>query len=241
MLQGNTPLLPPSTSHKLQPARLLDPRFEEDYAKPYQRPRELLDYLSVVLKRKWLILTLVLICTTMAALYLAQQPAIYEATTVIRIEQQTNNFLQTKEVFYTFRSPEYWNTQIQSLRNPHLMYQVAAMLDLPHNRTFLTEPKERGIFAAMRRLSGRGAAPAAKASEPTTNAVTQLETLPSVESNPDTFTVEEQKQLAPYVAALSSNLTVNPVEESNLVAISYRHLDPDIAMKVADAVAYVFL
>ena len=241
MLQGNTPLLPPSTSHKLQPARLLDPRFEEDYAKPYQRPRELLDYLSVVLKRKWIILTLVLICTTMAALYLAQQPAIYEATTVIRIEQQTNNFLQTKEVFYTFRSPEYWNTQIQSLRNPHLMYQVAAMLDLPHNRTFLTEPKERGIFAAIRRLSGRGAAPAAKASEPSTNPVTQLETLPSVESNPDTFTVEEQKQLAPYVAALSSNLTVNPVEESNLVAISYRHLDPDVAMKVADAVAYVFM
>ena len=64
MLHGNTPLLPSSTSHKLQPARLLDPKFEEEYAKPYQRPRELLDYLSVVLKRKWLILTLVLICTT---------------------------------------------------------------------------------------------------------------------------------------------------------------------------------
>lgn len=240
MLQGNTPLLPSSTSNKLQPARLLDNKYEEDYAKPYQRPRELLDYLSVVLKRKWLILTLVLVCTTMAALYLAQQPPVYEATTVIRIEQQTNNFLQTKEVFYTFRSPEYWNTQIQSLRNPHLMYQVAAMLDLPHNRSFLTEPKERGLVAALRRLSGRGEAPATKPSEPATIMANQLETLPSVESNPDTFTVEEQKQLAPYVAALSANLTINPVEESNLVAISFRHLDPDIAMKVADAVAFVF-
>jgi len=240
MLHGNTPLLPSSTSNKLQPARLLENRYEEDYAKPYQRPRELLDYLSVVLNRKWLILTLVLVCTTMAALYVAQQPPVYEATTVIRIEQQTNNFLQTKEVFYTFRSPEYWNTQIQSLRNPHLMYQVAAMLDLQHNRSFLTEPKERGIVAALRRLSGRGAAPATKPSEPAANASTQPATLPSVESNPDTFTVEEQKQLAPYVAALSANLTINPVEESNLVAISFRHLDPDIAMKVADAVAYVF-
>ena len=240
MLQGNTPLLPSSTSNKLQPARLLDNKYEEDYAKPYQRPRELLDYLSVVLKRKWLILTLVLACTTMAALYLAQQPHVYEATTVIRIEQQTNNFLQTKEVFYTFRSPEYWNTQIQSLRNPHLMYQVAAMLDLPHNRSFLKEPQERGVVAALRRLSGRETQPAMKPWEPATNSPTQLETLPSVESNPDTFTVEEQKQLAPYVAALSANLAINPVEESNLVAISFRHLDPDIAMKVADAVAYVF-
>ena len=238
MLQGNTPLLPSSTSNKLQPTRLLETKYEEDYAKPYQRPRELLDYLSVVLKRKWLILTLVLVGTTMAALYLAQQPPIYEATTVIRIEQQTNNFLQTKEVFYTFRSPEYWNTQIQSLRNPHLMYQVAAMLDLPHNRSFLTAPKESGVVATLRRLSGRGAT-ATKSSEPG-NATTQPETLPSVEGNADTFTVEEQKQLAPYVAALSANLTINPVEESNLVAISFRHLDPDVAMKVADAVAYVF-
>lgn len=239
MLQGNTPLLPSSTSNKLQPARLLDHKYEDDYAGPYQRPRELLDYLSVVLKRKWLIISIVLIGTTIAALYVIQQPAIYEATTVIRIEQQPNNILQTKEVFYTFRSPEYWNTQIQSLRNPHLMYQVAAMLDLPHNRSFLSEPKERGIVAALRRLRGRPVPSAKLADAPISMA--QVETLPSVENNSDTFTVEEQKQLAPYVAALTSSLSVNPVEESNLVAIAYQHGDPDIAMKVADAVAYVFI
>ena len=151
MFQGNTPLLPPANSNKLQSTRLHDQKYQQDYSGPYQRPRELLDYLSAVTKRKWLVFTLVLVGTTLAALYVTQQPAIYEATTVIRIEQQSNNFLQTKEVFYTFRSPEYWNTQIQSLRNPHLMYQVAAMLDLPHNRSFLTEPKERGLIAALRR------------------------------------------------------------------------------------------
>lgn len=240
MFQGNTPLLPSSTSNKLQQARLLDNKYDDDYARPYQRPRELLDYLSIVLKRKWLILTLVLVGTTIAALYVAQQPAIYEATTVIRIEQQTNNILQTKEVFYTFRSPEYWNTQIQSLRNQHLMFQVAAMLDLPHNRSFLAEPTDRGIVAALRRLTSRGK-PAAQPATEANSSIAQLETLPSVENNPDTFTVEEQKQLAPYVAVLTSNLTINPVEESNLVAISYRHGDPDIAVKVADAVAYIFM
>ncbi|HKR61389.1 MAG TPA: polysaccharide biosynthesis tyrosine autokinase [Pyrinomonadaceae bacterium] len=239
MFQGNTPLLPPSNSNKLQPTRLLDQKYEQDYVGPYQRPRELSDYLSAVTKRKWLIMTLVLVGTTMAALYVMQQPAVYEATTVIRIEQQTNNFLQTKEVFYTFRSPEYWNTQIQTLRNPHLMYQVAAMLDLPHNRSFLTDPKERGIVAALRRLAGRSERDAKPVAAPTSAA--QLESVPSIENSPDGFSVEEQKLLAPYVAGLSSNLSINPVEESNLVAISFRHGDPDTAMKVADAVAYVFM
>lgn len=241
MLSGNTPLLPSSNSNKLQPARLLENKYEEDYAKPYQRPRELLDYFSLILKRKWLILSLVLVGTTIAALYLAQQPPIYEATTVIRIEQKSNNFLQTKEVFYSFRSPEYWNTQLQSLRSPHLMYQVAAMLDLPNNRAFLTEPKERGIVAALRRISGRQTNPALHTSNPPATAATQPESVPGLESNVDTFTVEQQKQLGPYVAALSAGLVINEVEESNLVAISYRHLNPDVAMKIADAVAYVFI
>jgi succinoglycan biosynthesis transport protein ExoP len=241
MLSGNTPLLPSSNSNKLQPARLLDNKYEEDYAKPYQRPRELLDYFSLILKHKWLILSLVLVGTTIAALYLAQQPPIYEATTTIRIEQKSNNFLQTKEVFYSFRSPEYWNTQLQSLRNPHLMYQVAAMLDLPNNRAFLTEPKERGIVAALRRISGRQRTAAPNPSNSPATAPTQQESVPGVESNVDTFTVEQQKQLGPYVAALSSGLSINEVEESNLVAISYRHLDPSVAMKIADAVAYVFI
>ena len=241
MLSRNTPLLTPSSSNKLQPARLLDQKYQEDYARPYQRPPELLDYFGVLLKRKWLILSLVLGVTTIAALYVTQQPAVYEATTVIRIEQHSNNFLQTKEVFYSFRSPEYWNTQIQSLRNPHLMYQVAAMLDLPHNRGFLITPQERGIVATLRRIVGRGATAKPGPADLPSAAALPLESAPVLESSAETFTVEQQKQLAPYVGLLTANLGISPVEESNLVAISYRHLDPDVAMKVADAVAYVFI
>lgn len=237
----STPLLPPSPSTKLQPARLLDQKYQDDYATPYQRRPELLDYLAVIRRHKWLITSLVLVVTTIAALYLAQMPAIYEATTMIRIEQQSNSFLQTKEAFYTFRSPEYWNTQIQSLRNPHLMYQVAAMLDLPHNHSFLTAPKESGIAASVRRIIGSGSTRSAAPSGISAVEASEAESLPVVESYADTFTVEQQKQLAPYVTTLMANLTIAPVEESNLVKISYKHLDPNIAMKVADAVAYVFI
>ena len=241
MLSRNTPLLPPSSSNKLQPARLLDQKYREDYAGPYQRSPELLDHLRVVFKRKWLIISVVLVITTIAALYLAQQPSIYEATTVIRIEQQSNNFLQSKDVFYSFRSPEYWNTQIQSLRNPHLMYQVATMLDLPHNRSFLAAPKERGIAATLRRITGKDATVPSSQPQTQSSGIPEVEPLSGVESNADTFTVEQQKQLAPYVSALSANLSISPIEESNLVAINYRHLDPAIAAKVTDAVAYVFI
>ena len=238
MLFKDTPLLPPHPS-ALEPARLLDLKHQDGYARTYQRRPELFDYVAIILNRKWLIISLVLVVTTLAALYLAKQPSIYQATTTIRIEQQSNNFLQTKDVFYTFRSPEYWNTQIQSLRNPHLMYQVAAMLDLPNNPSFLTAPKESGITAAVRRIIGGGTASTPSSKESTAEA--EVKPFPAVEPNADAFTVEQQKQLAPYVAKLTANLTITPVEDSNLVAISYKDLDPNMAMKIADAVAYVFI
>ncbi len=89
MLMKNTPLLPHSAT-KSQPARLLDQKYPEDYPTPYQRPPELLDYLAVIKKHKWLVTTIVLVVTSIAALYLAQTAEVYEATTVIRIEQQSN-------------------------------------------------------------------------------------------------------------------------------------------------------
>ena len=98
MLFKGTPLLPPSPS-ALEPARLLDLKHQDGYARSYQRRPKLFDYLAIILNRRWLIISLVVVVTTLVALYLAQQPNIYQATTTIRIEQQSNNFLQRKKSF----------------------------------------------------------------------------------------------------------------------------------------------
>src|ERR1700732_2451784 len=56
------------------------------------------NYLFVVLKRKWLSLSLVLIVTSLVAIQMYRLPSIYEATTTIRIEPKAKSILQTKEV-----------------------------------------------------------------------------------------------------------------------------------------------
>ena len=58
-------------------------------SKPYgvtADPGSLKDYLFVVLKRKWLILSLVLVITSLVAIQSFRAPAIYEGETVIRIQ-----------------------------------------------------------------------------------------------------------------------------------------------------------
>src|SRR3954447_4933950 len=57
------------------------------------------DYLRVVLKRKWLILTLIVVVTSMVTIQMYRLPSIYQATTTIQIEPKKDNILKSgKEI-----------------------------------------------------------------------------------------------------------------------------------------------
>ena len=95
------------------------------------------DYLFVILKRKWLILSLVLVVTSLVAIQSFRAPAIYEGETTIRIQQKTPNILQTDKLVIGGQSdPNFWGTQLKLLQNPTLARQVVLILDLPHNPSF---------------------------------------------------------------------------------------------------------
>ena len=61
------------------------------YGPAASEPNQIRDYLFVVLKRKWLILSLCLVVTSLVAVQMFRQPSIYEAEATIRIEQRTQN------------------------------------------------------------------------------------------------------------------------------------------------------
>src|ERR687895_99820 len=65
------------------------------YGPAASEPSQIRDYLFVVLKRKWLILSLCLVVTSLVAIQMFRQPSIYEAAATIRIEQRQKNILQT--------------------------------------------------------------------------------------------------------------------------------------------------
>src|SRR5512132_771735 len=110
-------------------------------AKPYSgstvEPTTIRDYLFVVLKRKWLILSLVLVVTSLVTIQAFRAPSIYAGETTIRIEEKPPNVLQTKEIVITGQSdPNFWGTQLKLLENPALARQVVLTLDLQNNPTF---------------------------------------------------------------------------------------------------------
>ena len=206
------------------------------YGPAASEPSQLRDYLFIVLKRKWLILSLCLVVTSLVAIQMFRQPSIYEAEATIRIEQRMQNVLQGKD-FVLNAQPDanFWGTQIKLLQSQALARQVALSLDLPHDPNFFGTQAQGGIFTALRRMvSGDSKPPPTKRSEGGLNVVAESQL------RDEPLTPEELSALEPYEDAIIGAEKVEGIVGTNLFTIKYRHTDPEMAQKVANALADVF-
>lgn len=207
------------------------------YGPAATEPNQLRDYLFVVLKRKWLIISLCLVVTSLVAVQMFRQPSIYEAEAMIRIEQRTQNVLQTKD-FVLNAQPDanFWGTQIKLLQSPALARQVALSLDLQHNPNFFGTQAQGGIFTALRRMVSGEKKPAALPAQ----APGGLSVIGEAQLKDEPLTAEELSALEPYEDAIIGAEKVEGVVGTNLFIIKYRHTDPEIAQKVSNTLAEVF-
>src|SRR2546428_3109004 len=118
-----------------RPARDLDRSLAEltqskGYSGRYGAPTaevSLKEYLFVVLKRKWLIMSLVLIITSLTTIQAYREPSIYEGATTMKIEQKAPSILQSAGgggIVIGQSDPNFWGTQLKLLANETLARQV---------------------------------------------------------------------------------------------------------------------
>ena len=235
-----------SQDNRLIPVSPLDrgldrPLSEISQSKPYGlsaiEPTTVRDYLFVVLKRKWLILSLVLVVTSLVTIQMFRLPSLYEGETVLRIEPRPRSVLQTREIVINAQSdPNFWNTQLKLLENPALARQVVLTLDLQNNPEFFGGQSQGGIFASIRRIftsQKRRTQPAAMPSD-----------IPLVSESDITsgsLTTEQLAKLEPYEDAIIAGESIEPIATTNLVKIRYVHSNPELAQKIANTLAEVFV
>ncbi len=194
------------------------------------------EYLFVILKRKWLILSLVLVVTSLVTIQVYRQPSIYEAATTIRIESKPAPVLATGSIVINAPAdPNFWGTQLKLLQNPALARQVVLRLDLQKNPAFLGGQAQSSVFASLKRIFSRERIVTVPAQSPAVDP-------PIADEMKDRqLTSEESAALEPYEDAIIGSETVEPVIGTSLVAIKYQHTDPVLAQKVADTLAEVFV
>jgi succinoglycan biosynthesis transport protein ExoP len=235
-----------SQDNRLMPVSGLDrgidrPLSDLTQNKPYGvsplEPNTFRDYLFVVLKRKWLILSMVLVITSVVTIQAFRSPSIYAGEAEIRIEQKAPNVLQTKEIVIAGQNdPNFWGTQIKLIGNPALARQVVLTLDLQNNPSFFGGEAQGGFFSSLRRVFVKR-----KQVNESPAVSTGLTIVSESEVTGGALSPAELARLEPYEDAVVGGEVIEAVPNTNLVKIKFIHSDPELAQKIANTLADVFV
>jgi polysaccharide biosynthesis transport protein len=236
MMSQDNRLLPISPLDRSLDRPLSDLTQTKPYGAAAVEGTTLRDYLFVVLKRKWLILSLVLAVTSLVTIQMFRSPSIYKGETTIKIEPRPQSVLQTKDIVINAQTdPNFWGTQLKLLENPTLARQVVLTLDLQNNQAFFGGQSQGGIFNSLRRIFSGKKPAISPATDPGLTVVSEEDVATQ------TLSPEELAKLEPYEDAIIAGEVIEPIQGTNLVVIRYLHSDPELAQKVANTLADVFV
>lgn len=218
------------------------PGYGQDYG--LESETHLRDHWRSVRSHAWLILCLTAVFTAGVAIYMARQPDVFTARVRVQVDADTNPGVGAFKgnsviVNNTYEDPTYINTQIQILSSASLLSRVVKTLDLEHNQSFLRPTgQNRSTWQSVLRMVGirRNTA---EQEPPRTGG--QLALTPPSGPITSADNLEEVNRLAPHVESLRGLLDVQPVKDTRLIEINFSHSNPEVAAKVANTIAEVFL
>lgn len=196
------------------------------------------EYFIIVYKRLPLILALTVLVTAAVAFYMYRQPSVFQAHATLNISPPKPKVTSKDSININFGNDvNYSNTQLRLLQNPDLMREVVIRLGL-HNDPNLMNAQGQGLFSSLRSVFSSEKAATGKES-----------TLPVLNDNAGNInagdvsllTPEEKQRADAYAGSLLGGMSVEQVERTNLVNIYVIHNNPEVAAKVANMTARVFI
>ena len=177
----------------------------------------LLDYWDVVLKRRWLVLTSMLVVFTTVAIGTLKEKPVYEGKVLIEIDPQPPSVVNFKEVVSVNPGDmdSYEETQYAIVQSRTLAERVIRDLELYKEPEFI---RDRYLFGL---IEG---------------------SVPKLPPNIDQGPPDPSSQIfRNAVAYFQSSLDVDPVKHSNLVYVTFDSNDPQKAVQVANKLGDDFI
>ncbi|MEQ1605260.1 MAG: polysaccharide biosynthesis tyrosine autokinase [Pyrinomonadaceae bacterium] len=206
---------------------------------------QLVDYWRAIRKRLWLVIGIAVLVTTLTAIYMARRPSIFQAEARVQVDlEQVNPDLVTSDRQRSVMNsdPAYINTQLQLLGSDGLIRRVIKEYNLDTNKEFQQAKAEESVSSWRSALRSLGLA-----TDDTEKKKSSVDSQALQASLANSEEMSEAIRLAPYVDAIKKNLVTEPIRESRttvkdtrLIAIMFRHTDPDLAAFVVNAIAKTF-
>lgn len=221
------------------------PSYYPSYKSFSEGSAKIFEYWNVVRKRLWLIVGLVVLVTTLTAIYVARQPNVYEARARVQVDlEQGNPQLQVSDrpTLLPNPDPAYFNTQLQLLTSDSLLRRVVKEMNLETNKEFQEERNRQQVSTWRAILRSIGLA------REETKKTKDLEEVLAGMNLATAEEINEAVRLAPFVEILKKNLRVDPVrvsqatfKDTRLIEISFQHTNPELAALIVNGIAEVFV
>src|SRR6516165_7556082 len=199
-----------------EPARSRLERLRPELTEPYPVDEaadgpDLRGYWRTIKKRRWAVLSILLVTFTITSIVTWKQKPVYRADSLLEIQKENANIPTVQELFQLENvSDNYLETQYKVLQSETLARRVINQLHLERDSEF-NPPKEGWLQSR------------AHASAP----------IPESAVNPDL----EQVVLREF----KDRLSVDPVRRSRLVQIRFESQDPHVAAQAVNALAANFI
>ncbi len=172
------------------------------------------DYWRIIRRRLWIPISVVLLVVTLTTIYMLRLPSIYQGSTTIQIDREDTANMDVNAKELRIVQPEdfqYINTQLKNLQSPTTAFKVVKVLDLEHNSKFITKEKQQELKSGTLITTGGDEQQA------------------------------DRNRLDPLVTSLLKDVEITRLRDTRLVQIAYKHQDRELAKKISDTWADVFI
>jgi capsular exopolysaccharide synthesis family protein len=176
---------------------------------------DIVEYWRAIAKRRWAILGLTLLVAILSTLIVSSMRPLYRATTTLLIEQGKSKVVSIEEVYSQgMIQREYYQTQVEILKSDELARKVVQKLNLTKHPDYDPRQAAPGFMGRlMSMLTGSDSA--------------------SVRSDDDV--------LEAVVQRFKKDLSVQLVRNSQLAQITFHAYDKNVAAKVPNALAEIYI
>ena len=187
---------------------------------------QLRDYLDIILRRKWLILTILALTFLSTMIFTLASTKIYEASAVIEVNQETPQVTKFEEVLASkVQAREFYETQVELISSRAMINRVIDKLDLKNNSVIIETLFGSGMYHLGRRIKDLFKS-----------------FMPSSErSKDDSAVTEDYVRRQKVVKYVSINLSATPSRKSMLIDVTFRSPDRQLSFKVVNTLVEDFI
>jgi len=196
-----------------------------------EETRDLRDYLCVIRKRKWTIITCVAVIVITVAIHAFTATPIYEATTRLIIDKENPNVVSIQEVMAVDASgTDYYQTQYKIIESRSVAREVIKRLRLDGSEEFFPEPKNDFLSSLIQ--SVRDTLKYWRES---------IASLLRTGHEKSANTAGESDADSPLVSSFIGRIGVSPIRNSRLVDVNFQARDPGLAATIVNTLSKAYI